>query len=184
MDNLATPTVYQSSYQPGGYSGGSSGYGAAPQGSQPELAGVGPRILAFLIDGLIPGGIALVGYILAAVFVVGGASTQSQGASAAGAGIGILIFFVFYGGALVFSLYNHIVLVVKNNGQTIGKKMMKVRIVKEDGTAITYLDAFLRNVIGYLISGAICDLGFIWALFDARKQGWHDKIFKTLVVAA
>jgi len=73
---------------------------------------------------------------------------------------------------------------VKSNGQTIGKKMMKIRIVKEDGTPIGYGDAILRNIIGYIISGALCYLGFIWALFDARKQGFHDKIFKTLVVAA
>jgi uncharacterized RDD family membrane protein YckC len=130
------------------------------------------------------GGIILVGVIIGSIFVAGSGATGSQGAAAAGTGIGLLIYVIFYGGAFVFSLYNHIVLVVKNNGQTIGKKMMKVRIVKEDGSPITYGDAFLRNVVGYIISSAICDLGFIWALFDARKQGWHDKIFKTLVVPA
>jgi uncharacterized RDD family membrane protein YckC len=27
-------------------------------------------------------------------------------------------------------------------------------------------------------------LGFIWILFDDRRQGWHDKIADTLVVEA
>ena len=182
MDNLSFPTVYQSSYQPGGYSGGGSGY--PPPGSAGyEPAGIGPRILAYLIDGCIIAGIILVGVIIGTIFAAGGSATGSQGAATAGAGIGVLIYIIFYGGAFVFFLYNQIVLVVKNNGQTIGKKMMKIRIVKEDGTAMTYGDAFLRNIVGYIISG-ICYLGFIWALFDARKQGFHDKIFKTLVVPA
>jgi uncharacterized RDD family membrane protein YckC len=25
-------------------------------------------------------------------------------------------------------------------------------------------------------------IGFIWILFDARKQGWHDKMANTVVV--
>jgi len=183
MDNLSFPTVYQSSYQPGGYSGGGSGYApSGPAGNQP--ADTGPRILAFLIDAFIPGGIAIVGYVIGMVFVFGGAATQSQGGQTAGGLIGLLVIVVFYGGALVFSIYNQIVLVVKNNGQTFGKKKMKIRIVKDDGTAFGYGDAILRNIVGYWISAIICYLGFIWALFDARKQAWHDKIFKTQVVAA
>jgi uncharacterized RDD family membrane protein YckC len=183
MDNLSFPTVYQSSYQPGGYSGGGSGY--APTGAAgSEPAGAGPRILAYLIDGCIMVGIILVGVIIGSIFAVGGSATGSQGAASAGAGIGILIYIVFYGGAFVFYLYNEIAICVKNNGQTIGKKMMKIRIVKEDGSPMSYGDAFLRNVVGYWISSLVCGLGFIWALFDARKQAWHDKIFKTQVVAA
>jgi uncharacterized RDD family membrane protein YckC len=27
-----------------------------------------------------------------------------------------------------------------------------------------------------------CAIGFIWAAFDGRKQGWHDKISGTLVI--
>ena len=183
MDNLSFPTVYQSSYEPGGYSGGPSGY--APSGSTGQQpAGAGPRILAYLIDYLIPVGICLIGYILFAVFAVGGAATNSQEAATAGAGVGLLLILLFGAAALAFALYNQIFLVVKNNGQTIGKKMMKIRIVKEDGTSFGYGDAVLRNIVGYWISSLVCGLGFIWALFDARKQGWHDKIFKTLVVAA
>jgi len=25
-------------------------------------------------------------------------------------------------------------------------------------------------------------LGFLWAVFDRRKQGWHDKIAGTVVI--
>ncbi len=35
---------------------------------------------------------------------------------------------------------------------------------------------------GYIISAIPLLLGFIWAAFDARKQGWHDKIASTVVI--
>lgn len=69
------------------------------------------------------------------------------------------------------------------NGQTPGKKIMGIKIIKEDGEKVDSQAAILRYV-GYLISGAVFMLGFIWILFDKRKQGWHDKIAKTLVVKA
>ena len=40
----------------------------------------------------------------------------------------------------------------------------------------------LRQVIGQWAAAIICYVGFIWVLFDANKQGWHDKIAKTLVI--
>jgi hypothetical protein len=36
--------------------------------------------------------------------------------------------------------------------------------------------------VGYLISGPLFCLGFLWIAFDGRKQGWHDKIAATLVI--
>ena len=65
-------------------------------------------------------------------------------------------------------------------GQTIGKKLMKIRFVKEDGSEVQAFDAFLRY-IGYAVS-SILALGFIWIFIDDKNQGWHDKIAKTLVI--
>lgn len=42
-------------------------------------------------------------------------------------------------------------------------------------------DAIVR-VIGYYIGGAILLLGFLWALWDPNRQGWHDKLANTYVV--
>ena len=28
----------------------------------------------------------------------------------------------------------------------------------------------------------IFDLGFIWILFDSKRQGWHDKLAGTVVI--
>ena len=38
--------------------------------------------------------------------------------------------------------------------------------------------------LGYFVSALPLGLGFIWVAFDKRKQGWHDKIARTLVVGS
>jgi uncharacterized RDD family membrane protein YckC len=38
--------------------------------------------------------------------------------------------------------------------------------------------------IGYYINSFIFMLGWIWAIFDSNKQGWHDKLAGTYVVPA
>jgi len=66
-------------------------------------------------------------------------------------------------------------------GQTPGKRMLGLRVVQADGAPLTPGIAFLRWV-GYIISKIPLFLGFIWAAFDGRKQGWHDKIAGTVVI--
>lgn len=70
------------------------------------------------------------------------------------------------------------------HGQTIGKRMMGVRVVKINGTSLSWSDAFLRCWVGYLLALAPLGLGFWWALFDKEKRGWHDMIAETRVVKA
>lgn len=66
-------------------------------------------------------------------------------------------------------------------GQTPGKRLLGLRVVRVDGELMTPGTAFLRWV-GYIISKIPLYLGFIWAAFDGRKQGWHDKIAGTCVI--
>jgi uncharacterized RDD family membrane protein YckC len=66
-------------------------------------------------------------------------------------------------------------------GQTLGMRLLNLRVVDADGQPISYGTAVLRW-IGMLISAAVILLGFIWVAFDARKQGWHDKIASTYVI--
>lgn len=41
---------------------------------------------------------------------------------------------------------------------------------------------FIIRYLGYYVSGIPLMLGIIWVGFDARKQGWHDKMAGTVVV--
>jgi uncharacterized RDD family membrane protein YckC len=67
-------------------------------------------------------------------------------------------------------------------GQTPGMMLLGLRVAREtDGASPGFARSILRYV-GYLISGFVLLLGFIWIAFDSRKQGWHDKIAGTVVV--
>jgi uncharacterized RDD family membrane protein YckC len=66
-------------------------------------------------------------------------------------------------------------------GQTPGKMIFGLKVVQPTGEQMTFGLAFLRWV-GYIISAAVFYLGFVWIAFDAKKQGWHDKIARTVVI--
>jgi uncharacterized RDD family membrane protein YckC len=65
---------------------------------------------------------------------------------------------------------------------TPGKMMVKIKVIDaRTGGAPTAGQAIVRY-LGYYLSLIPVFLGFFWVAFDARKQGWHDKIARTLVV--
>ena len=66
-------------------------------------------------------------------------------------------------------------------GQTFGKMALKIQVVNEDGTPLDYRKAFLRW-LGYFLCDLTFYIGYLWAAFDPRKQGLHDKVCKTVVV--
>ena len=65
-------------------------------------------------------------------------------------------------------------------GQTPGKRLMGLVVVKTDGGRVRLGAAILRWV-GYWLSG-ILFLGYLWVLVDNRRQAFHDKLAGTLVV--
>lgn len=67
------------------------------------------------------------------------------------------------------------------NGQTVGNLVMGVRVVKADGGRVSFSRAATR-MLGAYLSGFLLLLGFFWAIFDKRRQGWHDKLAGTVVV--
>lgn len=70
---------------------------------------------------------------------------------------------------------------LSKTGATPGKKAMGVVVVKEDGNPLTVTDALVRS-LSTILSGLALSIGYFWALFDKRKQTWHDKIACTLVL--
>jgi uncharacterized RDD family membrane protein YckC len=65
-------------------------------------------------------------------------------------------------------------------GQTPGKALLGLRIVRMDGRRMT-LSAALLRYLGYWVSAIPLFLGFAWILFDADRRGWHDRIAGTYV---
>lgn len=71
----------------------------------------------------------------------------------------------------------------KHNGQTPGKVLLDIRVVKVDGSPLTDSDALTRY-LGYLLNTALLGIGWLWAFFDQNHQGLHDKLANTYVVKA
>jgi uncharacterized RDD family membrane protein YckC len=80
---------------------------------------------------------------------------------------------------VIFFNYVHFYL---RRGQSFGKRFMGVRVVRIDGRPIDYQTAVLRHILGYPLSVLFFGLGIVWMLWDGRRQGWHDKVAKTVVV--
>jgi uncharacterized RDD family membrane protein YckC len=83
-------------------------------------------------------------------------------------------------GQIIFAVY-HWYFLTRQNGQTPGKRIMNIRVVKADGTPISDVDAVLR-IFGYLVGQVLLYLGYFWMLFDAQSQTWQDKMANTYVV--
>lgn len=66
-------------------------------------------------------------------------------------------------------------------GQTIGKAVMGIRILRLDARPLN-LTTVVRRLMGYGICFLTLGLGFVWALVDDRRQGFHDKVAGTCVV--
>jgi len=157
-----------------GYSYSAPAPGVAAGGPPAEaLAGFWIRLGAAFIDGIILG---IVTGILAAIFGFGngfGATTDSGA-------------FNFFDGSralqtllgAIYFTYLH----ASATGQSLGNRVTGIRVVDADtGATIPYSRSLIRYLIS-LLSGAVLLIGYLWMLFDARKQTWHDKVANTLVV--
>lgn len=67
------------------------------------------------------------------------------------------------------------------NGQTIGKKLCSIKVVRLDGKTPTLWESFERYG-GYGAGFATGLLGFLQLYWDPNRQGIHDKISETLVL--
>ena len=130
-----------------------------PKRQEVELAVIGKRFVALFVDGILQ--TILAGLILLGAGT-GGVSNSLQ----------MLL-------TLVYGWY----FLTRHDGQTPGKKIMNIRVIKEDGSPIGDGDAIIRVLVSW-ISGGVFLIGFIWALFDQRNQTWHDKAVGSLVVNA
>lgn len=67
-------------------------------------------------------------------------------------------------------------------GQTPGMMLFGLRIVRaEDGARVDVVTAVIRYLM-LIVSFALIFLGVAAVAFDRHKQGWHDKLVRTVVV--
>jgi uncharacterized RDD family membrane protein YckC len=137
-----------------------------------EYAGIVSRGIAFFIDAAVVVVLCTVGFefavtVLSTIGVAHASVTFS--ANAIGFLIGVPIVFVAYCAASWVLI-----------GRTPGMFLLGVRVVRPDGHSPRTGRSVVR-ALAYWISGILM-LGFIWIMFDKRRQGFHDKIAGTFVV--
>lgn len=65
---------------------------------------------------------------------------------------------------------------------TPGKWVLGLRIVAAEDGGHVPIGRLVARYLGYILSSIPFGLGFLWMLWDPRRQCWHDKMARTLVV--
>ncbi len=65
---------------------------------------------------------------------------------------------------------------------TPGKMLFSLRVVDERTGATLSTSQCVLRYFGYFLSMLPLFMGYFWVGFDKRKQGWHDKIGKSVVI--
>ncbi|WP_035058273.1 RDD family protein [Andreprevotia chitinilytica] len=152
-------------------------------GDELELAGRGTRLAAVILDGLIGGALVIPAVIVFAI------SAAAGGGSQLAASAGSIAAFSFTGIALLaLTVYNFVL--IHRGGQTIGKKILKIRIVRTDGSRcgirrfvfIRHLPVALLGAIPFI--GAIISLLDPLLIFRQSRRCLHDEIAGTIVIKA
>lgn len=66
-------------------------------------------------------------------------------------------------------------------GQTLGMRVFGLRLVKDDGSPLSFVIAIVRW-FALLVSFLALGIGVLWVAFTAQKKGWHDLIAGTSVL--
>lgn len=78
-------------------------------------------------------------------------------------------------GALYFTLLTW------KSGRTLGKYLMKLTVVTDDGTQLCFFRALYRETVGRFLTGILL-IGYIAAGCDFEKRGFHDRLCDTRVI--
>jgi len=147
--------------------------------SQVQYAGFGRRLLAYNIDALLVFIISLViqNWLGRNPFAVFKLQTleelQQMQASTSGTLISLL--------SLGFYLFYLLIFWVNYDGATPGKRLLAIKITRDDGSKMTYSVGLIR-FISTFVSLFPLGLGYLWIIWSKSKQAWHDKLSKTIVV--
>jgi uncharacterized RDD family membrane protein YckC len=139
-----------------------------------ENAGIALRFVAVLLDAVIvffPLGIVV------GLMTGGGYAERGQGYASAGINVGDNAFWLL----LALGLGYYIVCEAAT-GATLGKRMVGIRVVDEDGDRVTLGAAVVRNLLRLVDALFFYLVGFLFALTSTRGQRLGDRAAHTIVV--
>ena len=128
-----------------------------------ELAGFGRRLAAHVLDLL---------WMIPLSIILGLIGDTLQGGA------------MSLGGEIMASLVVALIVVSfwAERQATPGKLMLGLRIVDARTGGAVPVGKLLTRYVGYILSAIPLCLGYLWMLWDSRRQTWHDKMASTLVV--
>lgn len=168
----------------------------APGGPAAPLAGWWARVGASIIDTLVI--VVPLAVCFVVLFVVTGVGSEDFNSETDDIPpipraflVGLLVLFVIW--FVVALLYPGMTMSRKGgrNGQTLGKQLLGIRVLRDDGQPVSFGFALLREVVikgllvgqigGFLLYIPVL-LNYLWPLWDESSQALHDKLVKTHVV--
>jgi uncharacterized RDD family membrane protein YckC len=165
--SYGTPPPPPSGYAaPGGGYGQPSAYSAPTPGwSGPPLAEWPKRAGAFLIDWIGPFiAVVIVGTILGVISDV----------------LGTLVFVLGYLAALAWGFYN--AYLAGQTGQSYGMQQFGLRLVREADGQVVGGGMGIARAFVHIIDGLPCYVGWLWPLWDPKKQTFTDKVLTHVVI--
>lgn len=133
------------------------------------------RLAAFLIDNIVISGLLF--FIKFAVWIV----KLSVGADAV---IFKPLLFEYDFFAILYYLItvSYFIIATYFCGTTVGKHLMKLKVVDVNGEKMTFISVVIRETVGRYLSALIVYVGYFMIGLDTRKQALHDKISDTCVI--
>ena len=129
----------------------------------------GQRLMAFLIDAmifvLVGALVGLIGFFFTGRFVVGSPRYGTP--------------FWCIWGALAVALTVYTAVMTSMSGQTFGKQITQIIVLKPDGHILDWQTSSLRT-FSAIFSALPFGLGFLWMLWDKKGSTWHDNIADTV----
>lgn len=145
---------------------------SSPDSTQSKMpAGLARRFAAMFYDGLICVALALVltgTYTLVSAKIIGAEAYKQQAEANLGAFDPLLASLLFV------SLYLFFAYFWRHNGQTLGMQAWHLKIENENGTRITWMQALLRYLMGW-VSWLTLGAGYFWTLVDPERKSWTDR---------
>ncbi len=133
---------------------------------QQNYGGFWIRVVAYIIDGVLVG---IVAAIVDVIFQANPNNPQSPGYTIANS-INFLLGVVYFVGFWTYW------------SATPGQRILGLRVVDANTQQPISIGKAILRYIGLIVSFLVCFVGVIWVAFDARKQGWMDKIAGTVVL--
>jgi uncharacterized RDD family membrane protein YckC len=148
-------------------------------------ASFGARLVARLLDGLL----LVVPTAVVIILLVAVVPTEERLCTVNGdlerctvpTGAGVLLILLAILAVVVGYLAYYIVLTGRR-GATFGQRAMHIQVVDTYTGATIGLGRATGRYFMSAVSSWPCYLGYLWMLWDDRRQTWHDKVVNSVVV--